>query len=141
MNRMTTILATLTLLLGWTQWGLAQDLQTDPAREIVQLIAWTQMQNPQPTPQPRPDPTPVPHSPDVQQPGDGDVQHQHSLQTLTGTVVREDGKYVLRAADSKTYQIDDQERARQYEGKLVKIVGSIEKSTNTIQVQSIELMS
>lgn len=63
------------------------------------------------------------------------------MQTVIGTIVKEHGKYVLKAWDKKTYQIDDQDRAKKYEGELVKIVGRLELSTNTIRIQSIELKS
>jgi hypothetical protein len=140
MNRKASILVTLGFLLVWAQGGFAQD--TDPS--LVQLIAWSQMQNPQPMPQPRPDPGPLPEQqqqPDRQQPGqpaNADAQQQSSAQTMTGTIMKEDGKYVLKASDNKTYQIDDQEKAKQFEGKQVKIVGSLDMSTSTIRIQSIE---
>src|SRR6266496_3643164 len=58
--------------------------------------------------------------------------------SMNGKIVKEDGRYVLKASDHKTYQIDDQEKAKQFEGKQVKIVGSLDMSTGTIRIQSIE---
>jgi len=148
MNRKASILVTLAFLLVLAQAGFAQNLSTQPNPNLTQLIAWSQLQNPQPAPQPQPrtDPAPVPEpqqeqQPDRQQPGqpaNADAHQQSSAQTITGTIVKEDGRYVLKASDNKTYQIDDQEKAKQFEGKQVKIVGSLDMSTSTIRIQSIE---
>ena len=54
-----------------------------------------------------------------------------------GTVVREKGKYLLRAGDLE-YKLDDQEKVRDFVGKEVKVTGSLDKQTNTILVQTIE---
>ncbi len=157
MNRKASILVTLAFLLVLAQAGFAQNPSTPPDSNLGgQLIAWSERQNPQPMPQPRPDPAPLPEEqqqqqpdrqqpdrqqPDRQQPGqpaNADAQQQSSAQTMTGTIVKEDGRYVLKASDNKTYQIDDQEKAKQFEGKQVKIVGSLDMSTSTIRIQSIE---
>jgi Protein of unknown function (DUF5818) len=145
MNRKTCIFATLVaFLLVLAQAGFAQNLLSQPNPNFGQLIAWSQLQNPKPLPEPRPDPAPSPGTPQEQQPKserpDSAVAQQQQLpvQTLTGTITKEDGKYVLKASDSKTYQIDDQDKARQFEGKQVKIVGSLDPSTGTIHLQSIE---
>jgi hypothetical protein len=145
MNRKASIFATLAFLLVLAQAGFAQNLGTQPNPDFTRLIAWSQLQNPQPMPQPKPDPAPLPGQqreqlPDRQQPqpANADAQQQLPVQTMTGTIVKEDGRYVLKASDSKTYQIDDQEKAKQFEGKQVKIAGSLDMSTSTIRVQSIE---
>jgi Protein of unknown function (DUF5818) len=148
MNRKASILVTLTFLVVLAQAGFAQNLGAQPDPNLMQLIAWSELQNPQPMPQPKPDPGPLPdqqqpQQPDRQQPGqptNTDAQQQSSAQTqtMTGTIVKEDGRYVLKASDNKTYQIDDQEKAKQFEGKQVKIVGSLDMSTSTIRIQSIE---
>jgi hypothetical protein len=39
------------------------------------------------------------------------------------------------------YELDDQDRAREYQGKQVKIVGSLDRTTNLIHITSIELIS
>jgi hypothetical protein len=153
MNGKLSILVTLAFLVGLSQAGLAQGTQPD-SNIGGQLIAWSDLQSPQPMPQPRPDPAPLPEEqqqqpdrqqpdrqqPDRQQPGqpvNADAQQQSAAQTVTGTIVKEDGKYVLRTSDNKTYQIDDQEKAKRFEGKQVKIVGSLD-SANTLRIQSIE---
>jgi hypothetical protein len=49
--------------------------------------------------------------------------------------------YVLKTADNMTYQLDDQARAKQYEGKQVQITGSLDSATSTIKVQDIKQAS
>jgi Protein of unknown function (DUF5818) len=151
MNGKVSILVSLTFLVCLAPAGFAQTTQPD-SNLGGQLIAWSELQNPQPMPQPRPDPAPIPEEqqpdrqqpdrqqPDRQQPGqpvNADAQAQSSAQTVTGTIVKEDGKYVLKASDGKTYQVDDQEKAKHFEGKQVKIVGTLD-SSNILRIQSIE---
>ena len=144
MNRKPSIFATVVVfLLVLTQAGFAQNLLTQPNTDRAQLIAWSQLQNPKPLPEPRPDPTPSPGTPQERQqksgqPENAAQQQQLPLQTIIGTIAKEGGKYVLKAADKKTYLIDDQDKAKDFEGKQVKIVGSLDMSTNTIHLQSIE---
>src|SRR5438552_3861861 len=59
------------------------------------------------------------------------------IRPFMGTVVHENGGYFLRAGDLK-YKLDDQSEARRYEGRSVKVTGSLEKQSNTIHVQKIE---
>jgi len=49
--------------------------------------------------------------------------------------------YVLKTADNMTYQLDDQSRAKQYEGKQVQVTGSLDATNNTIKVQDIKAAS
>jgi len=37
-----------------------------------------------------------------------------------------------------TYDLDDQERARQYEGKQVQVIGTLDPSSKLIHVQDIK---
>jgi hypothetical protein len=62
-----------------------------------------------------------------------------SSQTFNGKISKSGGKYVLKdTATQTTYTLDDQDRAKQYEGKTVKVTGSLDSSSNTIRVASIE---
>ncbi|HZQ67080.1 MAG TPA: DUF5818 domain-containing protein [Terriglobales bacterium] len=56
--------------------------------------------------------------------------------TFTGTVVKAGGKYVLKN-DTMTYQLDDQVKAGQFEGKTVTVSGDLDKSTSIIHVSDI----
>jgi Protein of unknown function (DUF5818) len=65
----------------------------------------------------------------------------HSARTkarpFMGTVVKANSGFVLRAGDLE-FKLDDQDRARDHSGKNVKILGTLDKQTNTIHVQTIE---
>lgn len=140
------ILATLTFAPLWARAGFAETRSIQPNSDDRQLNACFQLQQPEPWPETRPDAVPDqrPEQWPDQQPGhrtSADDQQESPMQTVIGTIVKEHGKYVLKAWDKKTYQIDDQDRAKKYEGELVKIVGHLELSTNTIRIQSIELKS
>jgi hypothetical protein len=155
-----TMLVTIALLFSGV--SLAQELAARPAPSSPdgilgpQLIAWSEMQKPQPVPQ-RPEPIPVPDSnadkqagstedtpkqqpaPDTKAPAQ--EKQGPAAQTLSGTVIKLGNKYVLKTTDQQTYELDDQDRAREYEGKQVKIVGSLDPTTNMIHITSIELIS
>jgi outer membrane biosynthesis protein TonB len=128
-----------------------------------QLIAWSEMQEPQPlqqspsqtpTPEPRPDtappPQPTPSAPPEQKPSqppsasqspDRDQQVQPAAQSFTGTISKEGDTYVLKVSDTSSYKLDDQDKAKQYEGQRVRVFGSLESSSNLIRVQRIEPIS
>ena len=77
---------------------------------------------------------------EAQKPSEGESAAPASsgkIRPFMGTVVRENGGYFLRAGDLK-YKLDDQTEARRYEGRSVKVTGSLEKQSNTIHVQKIE---
>ena len=152
----------LTIALLFSGISLAQERVARPALRTgdgilgPQLIAWSEMQKPQPVPQ-RPEPVPVPDSnadkqagptedtpkqqpaPDTRAPAQ--EKQGPAVQTLSGTVIKLGNKYVLKTADKQTYELDDQDKAREYEGKQVKIVGSLDRTTNMIHITSIELVS
>jgi hypothetical protein len=58
-------------------------------------------------------------------------------ESFTGTVVKSGDKYVLKT-DTGTYQIDDQDKAKQFEGKQVKVSGNLDKATSTLHVTDIQ---
>ncbi len=58
-------------------------------------------------------------------------------ESFTGTVVKSGDKYLLKT-DTATYQIDDQDKAKQFEGKQVKASGNLDKATSTLQVTDIQ---
>jgi hypothetical protein len=56
-------------------------------------------------------------------------------QTFSGTITKSGDKYVLQDADSgKSYDIDHQAQLKQYEGKKVRVHGTLD-ANNTIHVQ------
>jgi len=151
MNRMAkwcagVVLATAPLVFG-------QDPQLSPqfpedALASHQLVAWSRLQKPQPTPQPLPPrDTPLPQ-PDQQAqqtqqtnpPANPDGQPS-ATQTFTGKIIEDGGKYVLKVASNMTYQLDEQTNVKQYVNQDVKVIGKLDKETNSIRVVKIELLS
>lgn len=64
---------------------------------------------------------------------------QQATQKFQGTIVKAKGKYILQdKASGATYQLDNQDKAKQFAGKEVKVTGTLDPSTNTIQVSDIE---
>ena len=60
-------------------------------------------------------------------------------QTFTGKIAKAGGKYVLKDMTNKmTYLLDDQEKAKEFEGKSVKVTGMLDTRSNTIRVAAIE---
>ena len=85
-----------------------------------QMVDWTQQQRPQPVN------------------GQYDAQKRPAAQTFTGMIVKSGGKYVLTTSDNVSYELDDQKRASQFEGKQVQVTGNLDKSSNMIQVRDIK---
>ena len=119
MKQQLTILALGLVLvpLGLSQTAQKPKLPNIPSKE---LIAWTQQQAPQP----------------VQD--QYDAQKHPAAQTFAGMIVKSGEKYVLTTSDNVTYELDDQERAQRFEGKQVQVTGSLDKSSNIIQVRDIK---
>ena len=69
------------------------------------------------------------------------AQPSPAAQTFTGTIVKDGAKYVLKTSGTNVYELDDQERAKRYEGKQVKIAGTLDATGNSLHVTSIELLS
>jgi hypothetical protein len=52
--------------------------------------------------------------------------------------IKDGSKFVLYSADAKTsYNLDDQDKPRDYAGEKVTVVGTYDDSTNTIHIQLI----
>jgi hypothetical protein len=86
----------------------------------------------------------VPLTQDRQQPRPEEPDNVRPPQekAFTGVIVKQRDQLVLEDPNSKTtYKVDDQEKVRDYAGKPVKIVGTLDSSTNVIHVESIEQRS
>jgi len=145
MSREIGMLATTSLLLILAASVFGQEPQIQPTPTLPasilgpQMIVWSQAQKPQPVPQP----LPPPDRPEQQagQPANPPAQQQQpATQTFTGTVVKDDGRYLLKAATS-TYQLDDQDTTKHYEGKQVKVAGTLDANGYSLHIISIELIS
>jgi hypothetical protein len=63
-------------------------------------------------------------------------EEQQEEETFSGTISKSGDKFVLVGEDS-TYNLDDQDKAKAFEGKKVKVTGKLDKDSNTIHVSDI----
>jgi len=77
---------------------------------------------------------------DQQQPGQGSsAQTQQQVQAFMGKMAKSKEGYVLKDdVSNTTYKLDDEDQAKPYVGKSVKVTGTLDPSTSTIHVVSIE---
>ncbi|MFZ0815205.1 MAG: DUF5818 domain-containing protein [Candidatus Sulfotelmatobacter sp.] len=101
--------------------------QTDPVLPPVvlgpQLIAWSQLQSPQPLQQ------------------IATQQEKPASQTFTGMIMRDGGTYVLKVSTSTAYPLAEQQKAKPYEGKQVRISGILDATRESLHILSIEPVS
>jgi hypothetical protein len=125
----------------------AQDPQTQPSPALPsdtlgpQLIAWSQLQKPQPVPQLMLQPDRPLQQPDVQRANPPSKQEQPAAPTFKGTIIKNGTRYVLKVSSNSTYQVDEQYSPKQYEGKQVKIAGTLDADGKSLRITSIELVS
>jgi len=55
-------------------------------------------------------------------------------QVFAGTVVKAGDKYVLQMADGTAYNLDHQDLVKKYEGKQVRVKGSLDQDGKTIHI-------
>ena len=77
-------------------------------------------------------PATFPTSKDTAQPDRRDVR------VYMGTIVKDGDAYVLKAANEK-FRLDNQKKAKNYQGKDVQITGTLEKENNLIHVEKIKV--
>jgi hypothetical protein len=69
----------------------------------------------------------------------GDTGKASDVKVFSGKVMQANGQYVLvDSITQATYALDDQEKAKQFEGKAVKVTGTLETSNKLIHVSNIE---
>jgi len=102
----------------------------------VQLFAQQTAPSPQyPTQQPRQQPGQAPDQ-STQQAPDAQPQSQPGSQTFTGVIVKAGDKYVLQDTDAgSTYDVDHQDQVKQFEGKKVRIHGTLDPGSKMIHIQ------
>src|SRR5258708_38886918 len=111
-----------------------------------QLIAWSQVQKPQPVSQPLPvsDRSVEQLTQDRGQATSATSQEPPrqppTAQTLTGTIVKDGSLYLLNESGSKPYELDDKDRAKQYTGKRAKATGPHHPKTNSFHLTNITLI-
>jgi hypothetical protein len=113
--------------------------------QASQLVLWSQAEQPQRAPIPfnLSRPTVRPRSTDL-------YAHDPSApqqRILVGTIERAGKLYVLRVSNPSAsqsalvVQLDDQQKASRFEGRQVRLTGTLGETTNYIKVDSIEAIS
>lgn len=105
--------------LGSSVVGSAHAQQTQPQQQPGQAQA---------QPQQQPDQAQA-------QPNQGQTT---AASTYTGTVVKNGDQYMLRDSSGQVYGLDDSSKAKQFEGKTVKVTGQLDAQAKVIHVQDIE---
>jgi len=90
---------------------------------------------------PDPQDQPQAHQPEAQQPQTQSPSTETSTgsseQSFQGKISGSQGGYVLKDSSGVTYQLDDQKKAKDFEGQNVKVTGTLDASTKMIRVSSI----
>jgi len=72
-------------------------------------------------------------------PASAGVNTSTNIQSFTGKINKKDNQFMLEdKAKSASYKLDDAVKADRFDGKNVKVMGTLDASTNMIHVQSIE---
>ena len=72
-----------------------------------------------------------------QQPTDA-TSRQGTPRSFEGTIAKSGDKLVLQESATQTaYQLDDQDKAKDFEGKTVKVMATVDSKTNTLHVVDI----
>lgn len=67
-----------------------------------------------------------------------DTENQQSARAFHGRIIRVGHKFVLREASSQTsYQLDDQDKARRFDGRNVEVVATLDPGSNSLHVVDI----
>ena len=61
------------------------------------------------------------------------------VQTFFGRITQKEGKFVLVDTNNNaTFQLDDQEKAKPFDGKVVKVTGKLDPDNSIIHVLDIQ---
>jgi uncharacterized protein YdeI (BOF family) len=128
-------IATVFAMISWS--SLVQAQQTGSQGSSTPQTQQPQSQQPPDTQAPEPQqPTQAqPRQPNQQQ-NDQAQPSDSSGSEFIGTVVKQGDKYMFQdAASGQMYDIDHQEQVKKFEGKKVRVHGTLDPSTKTIHVQ------
>ena len=83
-------------------------------------------------------PSQTPSSPDMSATQSQVNTQNQSARSFEGKITKSGDKLVLQDSSTQSsYQLDDQDKAKQYEGKNVKVMATMDPSTNTLHVVDI----
>ena len=119
------------------------------------LVMWSYLQQGQTPeqdhPHQQPTPEPVPETQPAQSPTTSPAERPPGAasgtpagtaqQTFTGIISKEADSYMLKVSASVSYKLDNQEQVEQYEGRRVRVTGSLDSSANLIHVDKVEPLS
>lgn len=156
-------LATLAIALGMISWGSALHAQDTTPSTTPNSQAQQPASTPDTTPTPPPDSTqsgsqsqtPDTTAPNSQMPNSNQspeagtpanrtpqsgsaasgAASDSGTQTFSGTVTKQGDKYVLKDDSGKTYDIDHQDEVKKFDGKRVRVQGTLDPATNKIMVK------
>ena len=67
-----------------------------------------------------------------------DAASQQSARSFEGKIAKSGDKLVLQESSTQTaYQLDDQDKAKQFQGRSVKVMATLDPNTNTLHVVDI----
>jgi len=154
-------LATLAIAIGMISWGSALHAQDTTPSTTPNSQTQQPSSTPNTTPTPPPDSTqsgsqtPDTTAPNSQMPNSNQspeagtpanrtpqsgsaasgTPSDSGSQTFSGTVTKQGDKYVLKDDSGKTYDIDHQDEVKKFDGKRVRVQGTLDPATNKIMVK------
>ena len=115
------------------------------------LVLWSHMQQPQQPEQDRPHQAPTPEPSPETQPAQNPTPSQSSpeessqapkqtstAQAFVGTINRQGDNFLLKISETISYKLDNQQEVQQYDGKRVRVTGTLDTSANLIHVDKVE---
>jgi|SRR5215813_6764338 len=147
----------LTIFLLLATLAVAQE-STSKSPFSSDLVLWSHMQQPQqpeqdrphqaPTPEPSPEtqpaqnPTPSQPSQPGPSPKTSETQKQPTTsQAFVGTINRQGDNFLLKISETISYKLDNQQQVQEYDGKRVRVTGTLDSSANLIHVDKVEPLS
>jgi uncharacterized protein YdeI (BOF family) len=114
---------------------LSAQLYAQPAEPSAQQQSPAQRPGQGSGQQPR-QPGQTPDQSGQQAPDSQSQSQQPGVQVFTGVIVKSGDKYMFQDSDSgTTYDIDHQDQVKQYEGKKVRVHGTLDPNGKMIHVQ------
>jgi cytoskeletal protein RodZ len=145
-SELLTLIATVATFVAVLAWGCLMQGQTaspstqQPSTPSTQTQQPPMPQTPAQQPTQPPSQTPPSQTPDASQtaptPGQPTASDSTGSKEFVGTVVKQGDKYVLQEASTgTTYDIDHQDEVSKFEGKKVRVHGTLDPASKTIHVQ------
>jgi hypothetical protein len=142
-HELLSLIATVATFVAVLAWGCLMQGQTSSPGAQAPSTQTQQPPMPQaPSEQPTqpPSQTPPSQTPDASQtaptPGQPTASDSTGSREFVGTVMKQGDKYVLQEASTgTTYDIDHQDEVSKFEGKKVRVHGTLDAASKTIHVQ------